>query len=111
MAARQAFPDTTFTDPSGEPLANGYALIKVSTDVQCPSGMLCAGMTLRVALDSQGEMVSIPQVWPTDVLLPSGAVYILRAYTAEGELVFGPSQVQIATVLGFGDSFGSRFGS
>lgn len=109
--ARQSFPYTAFTDSSGDPLSNGYALIKVSTDAQSPSGQLCAGMTLRVALDSNGVMVNVPQVWPTDTLLPDGTVYILRAYTAEGEFVFGPRQVQIATVFGFGDSFGSSFGS
>ena len=93
--AQVAFPVTTFTDANDNPLANGYVLIRVSTDVQASSGQLCAGMSVRVELNGSGVMSSVPQVWPNNELSPSGSVYILSAYTADGELVYGPEPVTV----------------
>lgn len=93
--AQQAFPYTIFNAPSGAPLSGGYVLISISTDVQTPSGQLCAGMTLRVDLDSNGAMIDIPQVWANSSLSPSGSCYLLTAFTAEGEAALGPLPVTV----------------
>ena len=93
--SRQAFPFTTFTDPSGSALSGGYILLEVNEDVQSPSGLLCRGMTLRGELDVNGALISVPQVWPNSQLLPSDSYYVLRGYTSSGELVLGPMRVTV----------------
>jgi len=96
--ARQSFPYTTFTTPTGDPLSEGFILIYVADDAKSPDGLLCRGMTLRVELDENGAVVSVPQVWPTDVLEPSGVYYVLTSYTRTGELVVGPLKVEVESV-------------
>lgn len=93
--AQVDFPYTTFSDPLGRPLSNGMAVITLNTDVQSPNGQLCAGLEVSVPLDSDGEMTSVPQVWQNASLSPTGSVYILRAYSSAGELVFGPMQITV----------------
>jgi len=110
--ARQAFPYTTFTDPSGNVLSNGYILLELNEDVKSPSGSLCQGMTLRGTLDANGALVSVPQVWPNSQLSPSDSYYILRGFTSDGELVLGPLKVIVyQQISGFGIAFGDSFGS
>lgn len=93
--ARTSFPLQTFQNTDGTPLSGGFVLISISTDVQSTDGQLCEGMTLRVALDSNGTMTSIPQVWPNASLVPSGSYYVLSAYAADGQRVLGPSSVTV----------------
>lgn len=93
--AQVAFPYTTFLDPSGAPLSNGYVLISLSQDVQSPNGLLCRGMDTRVQLDSNGVMVAIPQVWQAVSLQPSGTWYLYSAYAADGQLALGPEAIVI----------------
>jgi hypothetical protein len=93
--ARQGFPLTTFYDPSGLPLSYGYVLIYLSKDATASSGQLCAGMTVRVALDASGAMTSVPQLWPNAALAPTDTYYVYGAYTAQGQLVSGPEKVVI----------------
>lgn len=93
--ARQAFPYTTFSDPSGSVLSNGYVLLRISQDVNSPSGLIGAGMELNVALDQNGVMVNVPQVWPNASLQPSGTCYLYSAFAADGQLVLGPESVVI----------------
>lgn len=90
-----SFPYTTFTDPSGNPLADGYVLINVNVDVQSPSGLLCGGMSLRVDLNGSGVMESIPNVWPNSFLLPGDSYYVLRTYSSDGQLASGPDKVTV----------------
>ena len=93
--AQASFPVTTFTDANDNPLANGYALISMSTDVQSSGGQICAGAAERVTLNASGVMSAVPQVWPNNELSPIGSTYILSAYTADGELVYGPEPVTV----------------
>lgn len=95
MAVRQNFPYTAFTDPSGLPLSGGYILLSIDADVQSPSGLLCAGMTMRQDLDGNGTVLTIPQVWSNTDLLPAGSCYLLSAYAADGQLALGPMKVQV----------------
>lgn len=93
--AKQSFPYTTFTDPAGNPLSNGYVQIYIIDDAQSSTGLLCRGMTLQVSLDGNGVMVSVPQVWPNDELEPDGTYYVLKTYTSVGELAQGPLKVTV----------------
>ncbi len=80
------FPITTFEDPSGNPLSNGYVLIRASSDVASTSETQTGReMVLRVSLNSSGVMDPIPEIhFPA---YPSGVVYKTEAYTSLGELV------------------------
>lgn len=109
------FPITTFTDAEGNPLSNGYLILRISTDVVTPDDtQLCYQLAVTVPLDSQGVMNGNPLFWPNEGLLPIGSNYILRAYTAQGQLVFGPLVIVVpggTTQTYFGTAFGSFFGS
>ena len=91
MASRTSFPLTTFTDSSGEPVANGYALLSLPDDGGSPDGLICRGLVCRVELDVYGSMQTIPYVWPSSSLLnpnwTDGLPYLLSTYTAEGQAV------------------------
>lgn len=91
--SQQPFPYTTFTDPEGAALSNGYVVITLSQDAQSPNGLICGGMELRVQLNTSGVMSTVPQLWQNSDLNPSGTRYLYSAYTADGELVLGPEPV------------------
>lgn len=93
--AQIAFPYTTFIDPSGNALSNGYVIVYVSQDAHSPGGLLCGGMELRVQLDSSGVMSPVPQLWQNSDLQPAGTFYLYAAYAADGQLVLGPEPVTI----------------
>lgn len=93
--ARVNFPLTVFQDLDGSALALGSVVIRISQDVMATSGQVCAGMSLTVALDNTGTMVSVPQVWPNAQLTPTGSTYVLEAYRASGQRVLGPMNVTV----------------
>jgi hypothetical protein len=93
--ARVNFPLTVFQDLDGTPLAFGNAVVRISEDVTASSGQICAGMSLSVPLDNTGTMSYVPQVWPNAQLAPTDSTYILEAYTAAGQRVFGPINVTV----------------
>jgi len=87
-----------FQDSSGNPLANGYLTIQLSQDgVVNTSTMVCSGYEITVKLDANGNVISSPAqtIWPNDVITPSGTFYTIYAYSANGQLVWGPSYNQI----------------
>lgn len=86
-----------FQDPSGNPLANGYLLLLLSQDAQVDSDQIAAGRELKISLDQNGNIVTSPAqyVWPNDVLTPANTFYTVSAYTAEGQLVWGPNSQQV----------------
>ena len=97
MSSRKSFPYTTFTTSTGDPLSGGYILIYLSDDAKAPDGLICRGMTLQVSLDINGVVVYTPQVWPNDVISPSGTYYVVSAYSASGALTLGPEKVQVTS--------------
>lgn len=90
---RQPFPYTNFTDTSGNPLSFGYSLIHLGDDGNAPDGLICNGSVLRIDLDVNGNMLTVPQVWDNAKIEPVGTYYVLSAYTIEGQLVLGPNKV------------------
>lgn len=106
------FPLTTFTDSEGSPLSNGYLIIRINTDALSPVGQLCSQLLVRVPLDEDGVIEGTPQFQPNISLMPTGTYYVLRAYTESGQLALGPIIVVVpGGLLGFGQAFGSYFGS
>jgi hypothetical protein len=99
----------SFQDNEGNPLADGYLLMQLSQDAQAqiggfPSGQICSRIKVKVPLDSNGNVQGTPGdnlgpicVWPNSGLAPTGTTYAVWAYTADGQLAWGP---QYLTVTG-----------
>ena len=84
----------SFQDSEGNLLANGSLLFELSQDgVVNTHTKVCAGYTIHVPLNSSGSVASSPvqNLWPNDVLNPSGTFYTVTAYSASGERVWGPN--------------------
>jgi hypothetical protein len=84
-----------FTDSELNVLALGTLVMELSQDEQISTtaGQACGGIKIKIALDDDGNVVSSPAqyVLPTDQLIPVGAFYTVWAYSAEGELAWGPN--------------------
>lgn len=84
-----------FQDTLGNPLANGYLLFQLNQDsVDEASGhtQICAGRTIKVPLNSTGNVPSSPVylLWINAALELAESFYMVSAYTAGGKLVWGP---------------------
>lgn len=88
-----------YQDIQGNPLANGYLIMQLSQDasVASPASQIASGYTVKIQLDGNGNVITSPAqyVWPNDVLSPANTFYIVSAYTATGELVWGPNSQQV----------------
>jgi hypothetical protein len=87
-----------FNDSEGNVLANGYLIFELSQDeIVNTSTQVCAGRQIRVQLDSSGNVPLSPvsNLWPNDVLTPSGSTYLIWAYSAKGQLVWGPNSLRV----------------
>jgi len=87
MALRQII-NGNFQSPSGVPLAFGYVTFRLSTDaVTSSNDQVVAGRLVTVPLDANGNVLGTVSLWPNDQLDPADTVYILKAYTVQGQLV------------------------
>jgi hypothetical protein len=87
-----------FTDPSGAPLALGYLVFQLSQDEQSSiPGQITAGRKIQVALDTNGNIPVSPAVYlfANDALNPANSYYTVWAYSATGQLVWGPQVQQV----------------
>jgi hypothetical protein len=87
-----------FTDNLGSPIANGRLVLQLSQDAQANSTtQVGAGLPATVKLDGDGNIITSPaqSVWPNDVLSPAGTFYNVSAYSANGQLVWGPNAQQV----------------
>ena len=87
-----------FQDCSGNPLANGFLLFVLSQDgVVNGSEQSAAGRTIKVLLDSSGNVITSPEqyIWPNDVITPANTFYSVSGYEATGQLVWGPNSQQV----------------
>ena len=84
-----------FTDSELNVLALGSLVMELSQDekISTTAGQACGGIKITIALDASGDVVTSPAqfVLPTDQLVPAGAFYTVWAYSAEGELSWGPN--------------------
>ena len=58
---------------------------------------VAAGKLIQIALDEDGNVdtTTAQYVWPNDQLTPANTFYSVSAYTAEGQLVWGPNPQQV----------------
>jgi hypothetical protein len=90
-----------FQDALGNVVANGYIIMQLSQDAQVtgasPEIQITAGRTLKINLDSSGNIAASPAqyAWPNDVLTPANTYYTVAVYTASGQLVWGPNAQQV----------------
>jgi hypothetical protein len=79
----------TFQDPSGKPLAGGQVRLRLQFDISQGTStdpQVAAGIETTGTLDSNGSVTLL--LWSTSKLQPSGAVYFVRAFTANGQLAY-----------------------
>lgn len=101
MSTKVQLSGGAFQDAAGNVLADGYLLMQLSQDGSVNGAdQVAAGIVLKIYLDANGNVSSNPAqyVWPNDAISPSGTFYTVSAYTANGQLVWGPnSQVVFST--------------
>jgi len=79
-----------FQDPSGNPLSNGWLVLRLSHDsnitvLGAPNGsQVAAGVAINLYLDTNGNLVANQYLWTNDSLSPSGSYYLLTAYNSNG---------------------------
>ena len=113
---RASLPQTQFTDSEGNPIANGYLIIRINTDAQVPVLLLqlVAGRTVQIPLDNNGNITGSGTtfLYPNSELSPDDTVYIVSVYTANGQLVSDDTIVVTSGgEFGFASAFGSSFAS
>jgi hypothetical protein len=78
-----------FQTPGGDPLAFGRVRIRLNTDASTasPGGIQVAATRIVFAdLDSTGEVTVA--LWANTDLSPAGTVYVIWAYSAQGEIAW-----------------------
>jgi hypothetical protein len=83
-----------FQDSVGNVLANGYLVFRLNQDATVTTNpQICSDYEVTVPLDENGNVVLSPaySFWPNDQLTPSNTFYTVTAYSASGQLVWGPS--------------------
>lgn len=89
-----------FQDALGNPLANGFLIMRLQHDaVALNTGQIVGNISIRIPLDANGKIqgtVSGPavMVWPTDTLLPAGIKYRIWAYDSSNRLAWDNPQLQ-----------------
>jgi hypothetical protein len=85
-----------FQDCLGNPLSNGLLILQLNQDTVVNTNVyLCASDTFTIPLDENGNVSPTATIWPNDVMTPSTAFYYVSAYSATGELVYGPNNFQV----------------
>lgn len=77
-----------FQDTLGNPLALGYLTWQLNKDGSTTSLQVSAGRLVQVSLDGDGNILGTVLIWPNDQLSPSDTVYIVKAYSTRGQLVW-----------------------
>lgn len=76
----------TFQDAAGNPLAGGSVRITMSVDISTATSggpQVAAQRTVEATLDSNGSVTV--DLWPNNLLSPSGSVYFVNAYASGGQ--------------------------
>ena len=91
LSARQII-GGNFQDPSGNPLAYGTLTVRINTDAVFGTQQIAA-KSASTPLDANGNIASILYLFPNSAMSPSTTVYVLRAYSAAGLLVWQSENV------------------
>ena len=75
----------SFQDARAQPLTGGQVQIHLSRDASLGTagGPSVSTRTISATLDSTGSATVL--LWPNDLLLPSGTVYFVNAFSMLGE--------------------------
>jgi hypothetical protein len=89
-----------FSDILGNPLAFGYLTFELSDSaVVNTTTQIVAGKTTRINLDADGNVAgsgpTVQVMWSNDDMTPDTTYYTVSAYSAQGQLVWGPNYVQV----------------
>ena len=75
----------TFVDPQGNPLANGYLVMRLSHDGQSATpNQVVSSLTQRVTLNSSGQIGPAVAIYSNTGLLPANTFYRITVYAADG---------------------------
>jgi len=86
----------TFVDPQGNPLANGYLVMRLSHDGQSGTpNQVVSGLTQRITLNSSGQINPAVAIYSNTGLLPANTFYRVTVYAADGTEVVPLSQITI----------------
>jgi hypothetical protein len=95
-----------FQDSEGNILANGYLEFYLSQDSSVTGvGNVCAGIAVRIQLDSNGNAASSSStptaadqyIWGNADFTTSNTFYRVIGYTAQGQPAWGPNNQQVGT--------------
>jgi hypothetical protein len=75
-----------FQAPNGVPLAGGYVTFRLNTDAVVEDSQISAGRIVTFPLDANGDLSGY--IWPNNLLTPNDTVYIVQAFTKQGELAW-----------------------
>ena len=96
-----AFPNTVtngnFQDSLGNVVANGSVTFQLNQDaVVNTDTLICSDYEISYPLNQFGDLFTGDStLWPNDILTPLGTFYIVKVYSANGQLVWGPNYCQI----------------
>lgn len=100
MSSKTILAGGNYQDTEGNDLSNGYLHMVLSQDASANQNtQVAGGRKLKILLDGAGNVITSPAqaVWGNDVLSPAGTYYTVSGYTADGQRVWGPNQVQVTS--------------
>ena len=94
------------------PVADGEVSIRLNKDCMGPNGQVSTRIS-TFALDSNGAPVGPPLLWPNTSLVPNDSVYFFSVKDAAGQRILQWQGMVVgqSSSVGFGQSFGTSFGS
>ena len=75
-----------FQSASGNPLANGYVTFRLNKDAVVGNIQVSSRILVTLPLNANGDLSGF--IWPNDQMTPTDTVYFVRAYTAQGQMVW-----------------------
>lgn len=103
MSSQTQLVGGSFQDAEGNLLVNGYLTLTLNQDSVVNTSQICAGINIRIQLDSVGNVASSSStppapnqfVWSNSVLTPINSFYRITGYSASGQISWGPNNCQI----------------
>jgi hypothetical protein len=99
-----------YQDSEGNVLADGYLILRLNQDSVVNTSQVCAGIDIKIQLDSDGNVASSTStppapdqfVWGNDQLTPINSFYKISGFANNGQPSWGPNNCQI---IGDGGTF------
>jgi len=90
----------TFQFPNGQPVANGYIVVRLSADGASSDGQIYSQIGTRLLLDENGNIIGDGGFTPNTDITPANTSYLVTAYSATGQFVLGPVAVTVDPGVG-----------